>query len=416
MPTPPGDDHLWLSAIISSSDDAIIGKDLNGIITSWNAAAERIFGYSAQEAIGQSIRLIIPAELQPEEDDVLRKVRTGEGVDHFETVRRTKDGRLVDISVTVSPIKAADGTVIGASKIARDLTSTRRGQRDASRLAAIVDSSDDAIVGKDLSSIITSWNAAAQRMFGYSAEEMIGTSVRLLIPADRQHEEDEVLSRITRGQRLDHYETVRRKKDGTLFPVSLTVSPVLNDQGVVIGASKIARDITERVRADEERRRLLEIARGANRLKDEFLATLSHELRTPLNAIMGYARMMQAGLLSPEKQRSGVDTIVRNASSLAQMIEDVLDVSRIVSGKVRMNVQPVEMSTIVREAVETAQPAADARNIRLDVIVDPRVPSCRVIRIVCARCCGISVRMRSSSPTREAGSRFGWNASTRTSS
>ena len=372
MPTPPGDDHLWLSAIISSSDDAIIGKDLNGIITSWNAAAERIFGYSAQEAIGQSIRLIIPAELQPEEDDVLRKVRTGEGVDHFETVRRTKDGRLVDISVTVSPIKAADGTVIGASKIARDLTSTRRGQRDASRLAAIVDSSDDAIVGKDLSSIITSWNAAAQRMFGYSAEEMIGTSVRLLIPADRQHEEDEVLSRITRGQRLDHYETVRRKKDGTLFPVSLTVSPVLNDQGVVIGASKIARDITERVRADEERRRLLEIARGANRLKDEFLATLSHELRTPLNAIMGYARMMQAGLLSPEKQRSGVDTIVRNASSLAQMIEDVLDVSRIVSGKVRMNVQPVEMSTIVREAVETAQPAADARNIRLDVIVDPR--------------------------------------------
>ena len=490
----PGEDRLWLSAIVSSSDDAIIGKDLNGIITSWNSAAERMFGYSAQEAIGQSIRLIIPPDLQEEENDVLRKVRSGEGVDHFETVRRAKDGRLVNISLTVSPIEAADGTVIGASeiardvtrtkrlerdarhfaaiiassddaivsktldgtivtwnaaaerlfgytaseivgrsirlivppdrqaeedrllngvrrgeivdrfetvrqrkdgtlvpisltvspirdesgdvvgasKIARDLTRTQRAQRDALRLAAIVDSSDDAIVGKDLNSIITSWNAAAQRMFGYSAEEMIGSSVRRLIPADRQHEEDEVLRRITRGQRLEHYETVRRKKDGTLFPVSLTVSPVLNDEGVVIGASKIARDITERVRADEERRRLLEMARGANRLKDEFLATLSHELRTPLNAISGYARMMQAGLLNPEKQRAAVDTIVRNASSLAQMIEDVLDVSRIVSGKVRLNVQPVEMSTIVREAVETAQPAADARGIRFEVIMDPR--------------------------------------------
>ena len=152
----------------------------------------------------------------------------------------------------------------------------------------------------------------------------------------------------------------------------MTVSPVFNDQGLVIGASKIARDISERVRADEERRRILEMAKVANRLKDEFLATLSHELRTPLNAIAGYARLMQAGFVSPEKQRHAVDTIVRNTSSLAQMIEDVLDVSRIVSGKVRLNVQPVEMSTVVREAVETAQPAADAKTIRLVVIADPR--------------------------------------------
>ena len=204
----------------------------------------------------------------------------------------------------MSPIRDLSGEIVGASKIARDLSRTQRVQRDALRLAAIVDSSDDAIVGKDLNSIITSWNAAAQRMFGYSAEEMIGKSVRILIPDDRQHEEDDVLSRIRRGQRFEHYETIRRKKDGTLFPVSLTVSPVLNEQGVVIGASKIARDITERVRADEERRRLLEMARAANRLKDEFLATLSHELRTPLNAIAGYARLMQSGLLNPDKQRS----------------------------------------------------------------------------------------------------------------
>jgi PAS domain S-box-containing protein len=365
-------DARHFAAIVASSDDAIISKTLDGTVVTWNAAAERLFGYTASEMVGQSIRLIVPPDRQAEEDDVLGAIRRGETLDHFETLRQRKDGTLVPISLTVSPIRDVSGQVVGASKIARDLTRTQRAQRDALRLAAIVDSSDDAIVGKDLNSIVTSWNAAAQRMFGYSAEEMIGKSVRLLIPDDRQHEEDDVLRRISRGQRFDHYETVRRKKDGTLFPVSLTVSPVINDQGVVIGASKIARDITERVRGDEERRRLLEMARAANRLKDEFLATLSHELRTPLNAIAGYARLMQARLLDPDKQRQAVDTIVRNASSLTHMIEDVLDVSRIVSGKLRMNVQPVEMSSIIREAVETAQPAADAKNIRLDVILDPR--------------------------------------------
>ena len=159
---------------------------------------------------------------------------------------------------------------------------------DALQLAAIVQSSDDAIVGKDLNSIVTSWNTAAERMFGYSAAEIVGRSVRLIIPHDRQHEEDDVLQRIRSGRRLEHYETIRRRKDGVMIPVSLTISPICDERGVVIGASKIARDISERVRADEERERLLEIARSANRLKDEFLATLSHELRTPLNAIVGY--------------------------------------------------------------------------------------------------------------------------------
>jgi PAS domain S-box-containing protein len=365
-------DGRHFAAIVASSEDAIISKTLDGIVVTWNAAAEKLFGYTASEIVGRSIRMIVPGDRQSEEDHVLRVIGRGETIDHFETMRQRKDGTLVPISLTVSPIHDASGNVVGASKVARDLTRTQRAQRDASRLAAIVDSSDDAIIGKDLHSIITSWNAAAERMFGYSAEETIGRSVRMLIPDDRQDEEDDVLGRIRRGQKFDHFDTVRRKKDGTQFPVSLTVSPVLDDHGTVIGASKIVRDVTQRVRADDERRRLLEMARSANRLKDEFLATLSHELRTPLNAIAGYARLMQAGLLDPDKRDRAVDTIVRNVSSLTQIIEDVLDVSRIVSGKLRLNVQSVEMSTIIREAVETAQPAADAKDIRLDVIVDPR--------------------------------------------
>lgn len=367
------EDQLIHAAIVSSSDDAIIGKDLNGIITAWNRAAERVFGHTASEAVGQSIRLIVPADLQHEEDDALSRVRAGESVEHYETVRKTKTGDLVQISLTVSPIRTPDGTLIGASEIARDITQTRRLERDARHFAAIVESSEDAIVSKDLNSIVTSWNAAATRMFGYAADEVIGESVRLIIPHDRQHEEDDVLRRIRAGQRIEHFETIRRAKDGTLVPVSLTISPIRNQGGAVIGASKIARDISERIRADEERRRLLEIARSADRLKDEFLATLSHELRTPLNAIVGYSRMLQSGMLAGgEKQTRALETVVRNAAALTQIVEDVLDVSRIVSGKLRLNVQAVELSQVVREAVETSQPAADARGIRLDVIVDPR--------------------------------------------
>ena len=365
-------DARHFAAIVASSDDAIISKDLDGTVLTWNAAAERLFGYRPAEIVGRSIRLIVPGDRQAEEDHVLAAVGRGETIDHFETVRQRKDGALIPISLTVSPIRDAAGEIVGASKIARDLRRTERIQSDARHLAAIVDSSDDAIVGKDLNGVVMSWNAAAERMFGYSPEEMIGRSVRLVIPEDRQHEEDDVLKRIRLGHRIDHYETVRRRKDGTLFPVSLTISPVYNEQGIVVGASKIARDVTERARADLERRRLLEIARATNRLKDEFLATLSHELRTPLNAIAGYARMMQTGLLRGDRQGRAIDTIVRNASSLTQMIEDVLDVSRIIAGKVRLQVRAVELSQIVREAVETAQPAADAKGIRVDVHLDPR--------------------------------------------
>ena len=212
-------DARHFAAIIASSDDAIVSKTLEGTVVTWNPAAERLFGYTASEIVGQSIRLIVPPDRQDEEDRVLGAIRRGEIIDHFETVRQRKDGTLIPISLTVSPIRDLSGEIVGASKIARDLSRTQRVQRDASRLAAIVDSSDDAIVGKDLNSIITSWNAAAQRMFGYSAEEMIGQSVRLLIPDDRQHEEDDVLSRIMRGKRSS---TTRRSAGGRTARCSLS--------------------------------------------------------------------------------------------------------------------------------------------------------------------------------------------------
>ena len=248
---------LRLAAIVESSDDAIVSKDLNGIISSWNGGAERLFGYTAEEVIGKPITILIPAERQAEEIEILGRIRRGERVDHFDTVRQRKDRSLVEISLTVCPIKTADGKIAGASKTARDISDRRRAEEHAQRLAAIVESSDDAIVSKDLNGIINSWNGGAERLFGYTAEEVIGKPITILIPPDRQAEEIEILGRIRRGERVDHFDTVRRRKDGSLVEISLTVSPIKTADGRIIGASKTARDITERKRAQDQQRLLL---------------------------------------------------------------------------------------------------------------------------------------------------------------
>jgi PAS domain S-box-containing protein len=247
--------RAWLAAIVDSSDDAIVSKTLDGVITSWNRGAERLFGYTATEAVGQHIFLIIPRDRREEEEGVLARLRRGERIDHFETVRQTKDGRLIDISLTVSPIADAQGRIIGASKVARDVTARLQRDELRARLAAIVDSSDDAIVSKTLDGVITSWNRGAERLFGYTAAEAVGQHIFLIIPTDRREEEEEVLARLRRGERIDHFETVRQTKDGRLIDISLTVSPIADAHGLIIGASKVARDLTERRLAAEVLRR-----------------------------------------------------------------------------------------------------------------------------------------------------------------
>ena len=219
-------------------------------------------------------------------------------------------------------------------------------------------------------------------MFGYSADEMIGQSIRRIIPADRQSEEDDVVSHIRRGEKVDHFETVRQHKNGHLVPISLTVSPIRDGRGIIVGASKIARDIHERKEAEAERGRLaLENARlyraaqDANSLKDDFLATLSHELRTPLNAILGYARMMRAGILKRDKLPRAVDTIERNAAALTRIVEDVLDISRIVSGKLRLNVTPVDLAELVRDAIDSVLPGVSAKGIDINNTLDDNAGS-----------------------------------------
>ena len=234
------------------------------------------------------------------------------------------------------------------------------------RLAAIVASSDDAIISKDLDGRITSWNAAAERLFGYTAEEAIGQSITIVIPKDRLNEEDSVLARIRAGLSVEHFETVRQHKDGHLIDISLTVSPMRTPDGRIIGASKIARDVTEQ-------RRLRAMSEEASRLKDEFLAVLSHELRTPLNTVLGYARMLRREdrKMTAELRQRALDVLERNAESLTRLVSDVLDTSRIVTGKMRLSLEECLVDAIVAQAIDTIEPVAAAKGIAIGTTLDP---------------------------------------------
>ncbi|UJH90755.1 PAS domain S-box protein [Antarcticibacterium sp. 1MA-6-2] len=247
-----------LSAIVESSDDAIISKDLTGKIISWNRSAQRIFGYTEEEVLGKHITILIPEYLLEEETQILSKIRQGRRVDHFETIRKAKNGKEIPLSITVSPLRNFKGKVVGASKIARDISDRIKVEEKQAMLSAIVESSDDAIISKDLNGIIRSWNPGAQRIFGYSEKEVVGKSITILIPKERLQEEAKILSKIRNGESLDHFETVRRTKSGKEIPISLSVSPIKDSKNTIIGASKIARDITEQVRAQEEIKRYTE--------------------------------------------------------------------------------------------------------------------------------------------------------------
>jgi PAS domain S-box-containing protein len=370
--------ELLLAAIVDSSDDAIISKTLEGVVTSWNRSAERIFGYTPAEAVGRSIKdLLFPADRRDEEDDILRRVRRGERVDHFETVRQRKDGSRVEVSVTISPIRDATGAIVGVSKVARDISDQKKLGEASVLLAAIVNSSEDAIVSKSLEGVITSWNAGAERVFGYTSAEAVGQPVLMLVPADRKTEEPHILARLKRGERVEHFETIRVRKNGEHFPVSLTISPVKNAAGVVVGASKIARDITELKRVTAEREQLLASERAAraeaeqaNRMKDDFIATVSHELRTPLNAIVGWTQVLRDSTDRPAEVAQGIDVIERNAFAQSQLINDLLDIGRMTSGKMTLEVQPVEITTVILDAIGSVRPTAELKGIQLKTILD----------------------------------------------
>ncbi|MEO6520588.1 MAG: PAS domain-containing sensor histidine kinase [Mucilaginibacter sp.] len=343
--------QAMLAAIISTSDDAIISKTMEGIITSWNPAAELMFGHSAQEAIGKHISLIIPPGHLGEEDNIISNISKGNKIDHFETIRIAKDGRLIPISVSVSPIRSSSGKIIGASKIARDISEQKKAAEKQGVLAAIVDTSDDTILSKTLDGIITSWNKAAVRMFGYTEAEAIGQHISLIIPPDRLNEETYIIGEVSKGNSVDHFQTFRRAKNGSLVPISLSVSPVTDSNGTVIGASKIARDISAEQASQQETAKLYEQLKELNAKKDEFIGLASHELKTPLTSINGYLQILGQRVVD-EKDKMFVSRTQQQVNKLSSLVNDLLDVSKIEAGKLHFDEEEFDIRGIVDDSID----------------------------------------------------------------
>lgn len=270
------------------------------------------------------------------------------------------DGSMRLVDLVIAPVKDQRGNVIYIAPTGTDITKRKVDQQIKARLAAIVENSDDAIISKDLNSIITSWNAGATKLFGYTEQEVLGRSIVLLIPPERIDEEPGILDRIRRGERIDHYETIRRCKDGTLIEISLTVSPLKDAEGKIVGASKIARDITDRKRAE---RALM----AADRQKNEFLATLAHELRNPLAPIRNALNVLQltrGDALSADRVH---DMMERQVNQLVRLVDDLLEISRITTGKIELRPELVDIRAVVRNAIETSRPLIDSGGHRFEV-------------------------------------------------
>jgi PAS domain S-box-containing protein len=381
-----------LAAIVTSSNDAIIGKNLNGIITSWNSGAELIFGYSAEEMIGTSITRLIPSDRQEEELEILSRIRRGERFDHFETLRLAKDGRQLNVSITVSPIKDSTGHVIGASKVARDITERKDAvERERQLLAETATANNKfraffeqgplfaGIMALD-GSIIEA-NRLSLEACGYTREQVVGKRF-WDCPWWRQSED--LMQQIklavaeTAAGQIFEAEMPYFVADGSQRMVRLIVIPIKDEAGRITFLAPTGSDITDLKRAESQRDDLLQAERAARTaaeraslLKDEFLATLSHELRTPLNSILGWSQIMRNKSADSELIAQGLEVIDRNARAQAEIIEDLLDMSRIISGKVRLNVERVDLSSIVQAAVETARPTAETKGIRLQTVIDP---------------------------------------------
>jgi PAS domain S-box-containing protein len=275
-------------------------------------------------------------------------------------------------------------------------------------LAAIVDSSEDGIISKTLQGIVVSWNRGAQQLFGYTPQEMIGQSITKLIPPEFHHEEASILAKIRSGERIERYQAIRIHKEGHRLDISLTISPIRDATGTIVGAAKIAHDITankqaqkvlereldarksaeEALRVSEaqlkqvvmEREQLLQSERYArseaerlSHMKDEFLATLSHELRTPLNAIQGWATLLRQHEVTAEDRHRGLEAIERNVRAQAQIVSDLLDMSRIISGKIHLEVQLISLHEVIHNAIDVVRTSAEAKKLRLHTLLDSSV-------------------------------------------
>jgi len=355
-PRTHADAVLLAAMLVESSDDAIIGMNRRSEITTWNRAAQRLYGHSSDDVVGKNIAFLLPEDRLDELELVLGRVADGAGAQHYETKRVHQEGRVIDVAVTVSPIRDKSGTIVGTSTIQRDITQRKKTDAVTAEMAAIVDSSNDAIVGKTLEGIVTTWNRGAERVYGYSASEMIGKNVSLLLPPDRPNEFREIMEgMLLTDARTDHFETQRLCKDGRTIDVSLTVSPIRNSDGTVVGASTVARDVTERNAMEEalkasELRSVLAVSQA----KDEMVSLVSHELRTPLASLLGFTELLYSRDFSEAHRKQYLEVMLREGRRLTDLINDVLHIQRLEAGHQNLNLALADLNALIRRAIVAA--------------------------------------------------------------
>jgi PAS domain S-box-containing protein len=374
-----------LAITLASIDAGFIATDRQGYVTHMNPVSARLTGWRQDEAVGRHLWEVFAREGREAStlsrspvDLVAEQGLSVDDVHHVVVIAR--DGTRTPVEVKVALIFGDDGRERGLAMVVRDRTRALQAEVDASRLAAIVESSNDAVISKTMDGRITSWNSAAHALFGYDAEEVIGQPVQMLIPLDRQDEEMRILVSLAQGVRLPAFDTVRRAKGGRLIEVSLTISPIRDADGRIVGASKIVRDITQRRHAEQARLRVEQLEaenrqiQQINRFKSQFLANMSHELRTPLNAIIGFSDLMLAGKVSPDspKHRTFIGHIASSGHHLLQLINDILDLSKVESGKFEFFPEPVQLTKILDEVGGILHAGIERKGIAIKAEFDPQ--------------------------------------------
>ena len=343
-----------LASIVQSTDDAIISADLDWKITSWNAGAQKLYRYPAAEVMGRTLDRLVPPDRLEEAGRLRARLQRGESVQQFETTRTKKDGTLFDASITVSPVYDADGAVTGVSAITKDITERKQAEQTRLLLASIVRSADDAIYSVDTDRKITSWNPGAERLYGYSAAEILGRIVDVLVPPDRLGEIARAVFAILAGENIQRYETQRLRKDGTLVDVTMTVSPILDAAGGQVGASVVAHDITERKLAE----RAGELARSNAEL-EEFAHVVSHDLREPLHNVASYVQLLAKDYQG--KLGADADEYIRYVLDGAAWMQTLIDDLRAYSRATAQPkaIEPVDFGSVVSQAIANLSTAID---------------------------------------------------------
>jgi PAS domain S-box-containing protein len=372
----------YTATITSSLASGLCAVDREGCITFVNPAAERTLGWVEEELLGKDMHETVHYQradgipIPKEECPLLRVVRSGETARIDDDVFTRKDGSPFSVAYTSQPI-IEDGHVTGAVVNFRDITQDKRAEETRARLAAIVQSSDDAIIGKTLDGIITNWNRGAERLYGYSAEEVVGQHISVLVPSGRPDDVPNLLARLRRGEHISRYETVRVTKGGKLLDVSLTLSPIIDAQGNTIGASTIARDITERKRAEKELAQAFATQREANqelerinKVRRDFVSVVSHEFRTALTGIQGFSQMMRDEDFSVEEMKDMSTDIYEDATRLNRMISEMLDLDRMESGRITLDLERVNINDILTRVANQTRPNAPKHEIHIQLDED----------------------------------------------